>query len=323
MLIENLTKDNVIIQFEHNIDMKCRSLVIQELKECGYDSLKPEDIDSISSVPELGIKYEVEKLKQIKRHRDANRSSLAFSELLSMCEQLGYNFKRRSTKPAKLTIKMPKINSVSGQISLGLSEINEIGRSLNIEVFNRFEKGNSSVDVPPCDQRIMEIWINSTEKIINKTSMISTSYIPDQVFNYPTEVPVEMTNPPACDQISYVSYTSVNPQSCISVNTQNNVMPQYSNPQYVNPQNYEYYPQTYENVTYPQMYGNVSYPQDYESVTDQQYINPTLLEFPRNFNESSYTESIFESTNTFNQNNNGVSGVDNPNPDYRAGYSNY
>ncbi|EKE38866.1 hypothetical protein ENUP19_0009G0057 [Entamoeba nuttalli] len=173
MLIEALTKENTLIQFEHEIDKKCNELVFKELQECGYYDLRPDDLDTISSVSVPDEKYSLEKLKQIKRHRDANRSSLSFAELLQMCEKIGYVFKKRPTKPAKLTVKMSKICSVSGCVSLGLSEINKIGEAINRNVFERFEKSSSSVDVGAYDEAIGVIWKDATEKIVNRNSVAS------------------------------------------------------------------------------------------------------------------------------------------------------
>ncbi|EDR24829.1 hypothetical protein EDI_100390 [Entamoeba dispar SAW760] len=226
MLIEALTKENTLIQFEHEIDKKCTDLVSKELQECGYTDLRPDDIDTISSLP--NEKHDLEKLKQIKRHRDANRSSLSFAELLQMCEKIGYVFKKRPTKPAKLTVKMSKICSVSGCVSLGLSEINEIGEAINRNVFERFEKSSSSVDVGAYDEAISIIWKNATEKIVNRNSVVSEpipnvkeepfiitepslgamSNLTEFSTSYYPEGSVISAQPPDTSNLSYVHYYS-------------------------------------------------------------------------------------------------------------------
>jgi len=251
----------------------------------GYTDLTSDNIDSLSSIPYLNEKYDIEKLKQIKRHRDANRSSLSFAELLHICETLGYTFKKRSTKPAKLTVKMSKICSISGKISLGLSEINEIGKYVNEMVFNRFDKNCSSVDVFPNDQEIMEVWKNSTEKIINKTSIVSEPYNEQLLNNCPEPYNEQLLN----------NYTEPYNEQLINNCPEPSIgaLSTYSN---------SYYPESIISngnidncsVVYPQNTYDYSYIQpDYSYIQpDYSYIQP----------DYSYIQPIIQPDSYFNNN---------------------
>ncbi|ELP92656.1 hypothetical protein EIN_369780 [Entamoeba invadens IP1] len=172
LLIDQITCEDGIIPFEQEIDDQSAMHAKYELEKFGYTDLQPKDIDAIGTVCGNG-RYDQEKLKQVKRHRDANRSALGFSYLLRMAEGIGYNFKRRSTKPAKLTVKMEKICSMSGRLNVGLTEIKNVGEEVNKLVFTRFDKACSSVDLLPMDKEIMDIWNKATVKLVRRTSVVS------------------------------------------------------------------------------------------------------------------------------------------------------
>ncbi|KAL7716361.1 Uncharacterized protein QTN25_006009 [Entamoeba marina] len=172
MLIEDLTTPQGVISFEKELDLKCAAHVQKELKESKFADLSPADIDSMSSISKVSTgASDLEKLKQIKRHRDANKAAMSFNELVKRAESYGYEFKRRSTKPAKLTLKMMKICQVSGKLNLSMNEINEIGKQVNENVFERFDKSSSAVDVPGKDEAIINIYKKVVEKVLNRTSI--------------------------------------------------------------------------------------------------------------------------------------------------------
>jgi len=75
-----------------------------------------------------------------------------------MCGNFGYSFKYRSTKPAKMTKKLDKICSVTGKDELNLSQINEIGRHVNEDIFTRFDKESNSIIINGNDKNINAIW---------------------------------------------------------------------------------------------------------------------------------------------------------------------
>ncbi|EKE38864.1 hypothetical protein ENU1_149690 [Entamoeba nuttalli P19] len=160
MLVEEIYEKDSIILLEENINATCNEIVKKELEENGCIELEPSDIDGTSSIAQLASKYDSEKLKQIKRHKNANKIALTFKELLQMSEKLGYKFKYRTTKPAKMTKKLEKISSVYGKVNLTLSDINEIGKKVNESIYKRFNKESFSIIIPPHDLII--------EKICNK-----------------------------------------------------------------------------------------------------------------------------------------------------------
>ncbi|KAL7715056.1 Uncharacterized protein QTN25_007513 [Entamoeba marina] len=158
--------------YESEISTFCTNFVTKELKESNYTTVNPSDIDSVSGITRVAVGgVLIDRLKQIKRHKDANRSALSFNLLLDRATKLGYTFKTRSTKPTKFTKKMSKICGVTGNIQFSLNEINEIGKQVNTLIFNRFNKEQTFVMVQPNDVEILHIYQNVTEKITNKTSI--------------------------------------------------------------------------------------------------------------------------------------------------------
>ncbi|KAL7718705.1 Uncharacterized protein QTN25_004067 [Entamoeba marina] len=171
MIIEELLCGNVVVDFDKELNKRCSDYVDRELKEANYKDLSMANVESMSAISKVAkTSKDLEKLKQIKRHKDANKAALSFNELIEKANSLGYYFKKRSTKPAKLTLKMMKISSVSGNIKLDVPSINHIGKSINLNVFNRFGKENSSVLVPAKDPEIITIF----EGMTHSTNDVST-----------------------------------------------------------------------------------------------------------------------------------------------------
>ncbi|ELP93144.1 hypothetical protein EIN_054190 [Entamoeba invadens IP1] len=169
-LVEELNTKTERILFEKNVDEFCAKFVREELKESNYTALTPTDVDSIASITRAATNgISVERLKQIKRHRDANKTSTSFNWLMERCEKFGYQFKKRSTKPTKYTQKLNKICGVCGKAVMTMVEISEIGRLVNEIVYKRFEKASSFVQIPQNDPEIEQV-VRETEKILLKES---------------------------------------------------------------------------------------------------------------------------------------------------------
>ncbi|EKE39899.1 hypothetical protein ENUP19_0380G0043 [Entamoeba nuttalli] len=173
-LIETLTlPSGEIIEYENDVNNYCNSFVVEELKESGYTHLVPSDINSIASITKVAKNgVSMERLKQIKRHRNANKMSVSFNWILDRCLSYGYEFKKRSTKPTKYTTKMNKICGVSGKISLKLLQITEIGKRVNEEVYKRFDKNTTSVEIKGKDETLIEI-IKEVSEQGEKTSVVT------------------------------------------------------------------------------------------------------------------------------------------------------
>ncbi|EDR24831.1 hypothetical protein EDI_100410 [Entamoeba dispar SAW760] len=209
MLVEELYEKGSTILLEENINATCNEIVKKELEENGCIELEPSDIDGSSSIAQLASKYDSEKLKQIKRHKNANKIALTFKELLQMSEKLGYKFKYRTTKPAKMTKKLEKISSVYGKVNLTLSNINEIGKRVNESIYERFNKESVSIIIPSHDFIIEKIWdkVIENNKKFDHQIEISTSQIK------------EITNTDKNDKIKEKIYITT---SLEKQNTQNN-----------------------------------------------------------------------------------------------------
>jgi len=116
----------------------------KELDESGYSTVSPNDIESMSGIKEATNSCKdvnEDRLKQIKRHKDANMSSLSFNELFKICEGLNFELKKRSTKPSKLTFQMLKIcdciEKENGEVvrTFNLEDIEKIGKEINQIIF--------------------------------------------------------------------------------------------------------------------------------------------------------------------------------------------
>ncbi|ELP84621.1 hypothetical protein EIN_172660 [Entamoeba invadens IP1] len=172
-LIEELkTPMDGAIPFEKELDAFCSSFVVKELKESNYTHLTPSDVDSIASITRAAVDgISLERLKQIKRHRDANKTATSFNWIMERCEQLGYEFKKRSTKPAKYTKKMNKICAVGGKTTMTLVEISEIGKRINELVYQRFDKASAVVEVKGNDEDVSKIVKEVCDKLVNRGSV--------------------------------------------------------------------------------------------------------------------------------------------------------
>lgn len=138
-----------VIDYEAEIDELCREMAEAELKKIGYGQLNADNIESIAAINKVITHgYNIEKLKTVKRHKEANKNSLAFNQLLKYLHSLGYHCSTRSSKPASFTQKMIKITGISNVDENGLSkpnkidihqeEIEYIGMKMNEYIYNKF-----------------------------------------------------------------------------------------------------------------------------------------------------------------------------------------
>ena len=164
LIIEQLFDAHEVFNVEEEIERTCNEYVQNELNDSGITDLQPVDIESISRIPQT--RYSVERLKQIKRHKDANRVALLFNQLLERADRLGYQFKMRTTKPSKYTVKMKKICGVTGKAVLVVDNIMEIGKRVNVSIFSRFDKVQNVVEVPPYDGDLCEIFRTFSKALV-------------------------------------------------------------------------------------------------------------------------------------------------------------
>lgn len=187
--------DSMVFHIHDEIEKKCAELVQGELNLLGYVHCSPENLDSLTSIYQIAqLGYNMEKLKTIKRHREANRNSLGFNWILDVAENTGFSFTKRSSKPATYTIKMMKITSVKFDknimkakkneikkeiVEFKQNEIEIIGEKINYYICSKFdeyengfgklinkeqmkldEKEDEIITIYPCDPKIVEIFEN-------------------------------------------------------------------------------------------------------------------------------------------------------------------
>lgn len=172
LTVETLIHNNEIIEFRQQNELKCNETVQRELIENKFFALSPLNIESTTAITKLNLEHDqVEKLKQIKRHKDANMSSLSFNKLFDLCQKLQFEFKKRATKPSKLTIQMykiqecyQKIKNSNGTIvhSFNQQAIETIGKEVNNIIFKRFDDVDQFLLIDGNDSEFVSLY-NSFE----------------------------------------------------------------------------------------------------------------------------------------------------------------
>ena len=154
-------------EYEAELEKHCNRLAEDELRQAKYYALSAHNIESIAEINKIiNDGYDIEKLKQIKRHREANRNSIAFNWLVKYAEDIGYNFGRRSSKPAQYTTKMMKITSMLGEdskVEMNQDVIEYIGIKFNQYVFKQFEKEENELTIKGNDSFVYELVNNHDE----------------------------------------------------------------------------------------------------------------------------------------------------------------
>lgn len=108
---------------------------------------------------ELDERMSINQIKSLKRRRDLNRAALSFNWLIEYVQQFGYVTERRSTKSAKKTLQMEKINKIYKRNGYYLTqtEILAIGKEMNSYIISQFVKHEKTAKIKENDTFCLEM----------------------------------------------------------------------------------------------------------------------------------------------------------------------
>lgn len=141
---------------------------------------------------ELDERMTVNQVKSLKRRRDLNRAALSFNWLIEYVQQFGYLTERRSTKSAKKTLQMEKINKLYKRNGYYLtqSEILAIGKEVNAYIISQFVKHEKTTKLKEHDAFCLEM-MKKYDKRVNTQEGTTQNTQKESV---PATVPTKETN---------------------------------------------------------------------------------------------------------------------------------